>query len=1476
MMSYRMPTCRNRRATLAGLLLVVALFSAGVAQAASQYNLGCDDCHTMPPLDTPDGSRDPANGAFKGNHKGHSTETAASCVPCHGAAVLDYAAGHRTPDIKVQGNLNNSPLPASYDRTPVNQSPAPPVPLGRCSNVNCHFESQTPAWGETSYAAPADCGSCHGLAPNDGSHPSASGAGKKHGDYYGTGTDSCAKCHPDHKNEELPFAHANSAGLRPLLLRFDAAPNSGGSYSKPENLAYPSYLPSQTAAASRNGDCSDMYCHSNGLAGGAPLQAAVWGGSLRADCTGCHGGNASSSSVIASGSHAEHVQNVANLGTNYACGRCHISTSDPATDLELASGALANHVNGSAEVLFSEGGNYGALSCSATICHAAGKAGAPQPAPLSWGGAALSCSGCHGANGGIGGFASRFGEPNYQNAGTVAAELANSHGPKHVTSALSCVDCHATTTGDGVTILNGSTLHTDGAIAVSFPAIYDLGGAGYDDAIGAKSCSNTYCHSDGNGGAALELAQWGGRSSCRSCHGGDAASGAAVATFQHPAHLKNYSTLGRGNELRCAECHAQTSAFANNTTLGNPAYHLNRFKDYSGIRAGGSAGYSNRVCSNVYCHSTGEATPVFRNMTGSKAWDGSAQIGCDGCHGYGPGSFAPVAGEPNYPSRAGAENSHQSHVAGAGMADSRGCAICHRSTVDRGVANRLRDYSSAHLNGVREVSFAVIANYSGQYLAQSKGCSNTYCHGVAPSAPWGAPGTLSCNDCHRSDATLAGQHGSHWEGAFAATSYTAPAGNLAASAAAYNFECTSCHGGAHSGGPASSNNAAEVFFNYTAQGLSGSYSYGGTTAVDGTLQWSNGSCSATYCHSKGDGSEGFGSATMNWGSPERSLSCNGCHGGDFSKGDPIDTGLHRNHLDPASNASLGAGNGLNCGDCHAQTMGFANNTTVSDKRRHVNKFLDYSGALAGGSANYDRADKSCSDIYCHSNGKRGTAQNQFRNPAPWSVVTSYGCNDCHGQADSPDFFSNPALGAPNYANSGAPGESGSNSHKVHLDKMGIAASNACYVCHAKSMDRNAPLRFRPYSTAHLSGAANVSFGAFSSARFKLMSSVAKASYSAATRSCSTLSCHSDGKGGYREVKWGAAGNCAMCHPLNKLSRGHAFHLYTSAANEPTFYDNYTANRSNSGVAPGRYNYGCAACHPVDNPNHTKGLVLIDLYPGSADVVGLLRSKNGSAITTGRVPAGTPGSGTTVAGNTLTCDNVYCHSNGYAAAPVYAVTPDWYNGSFSGDRCSNCHGNWPNSSIAGSPSHYNNNWMGTGESGGHAVGIHANSIADGAQFTGLATPGTSDMASHGNAAYSTTISCNTCHWATVRSAVNGGSNQCTSACHTVAANKGSAVIFDKSMHVSGKVQVGFESGLTFRSKAQVRDSQFAAISSATLWHRNGSYKIAGTGSHDSSKLPLSVSSYAGGNCSNVVCHFNKPVSWSVTPGSVSCQSCHQAP
>ena len=67
------------------------------------------------------------------------------------------------------------------------------------------------------------CTSCHSTPPLDGSH------GKKHGDYFGTSTESCSKCHSNHLAEASSFAHASvSANPTAHIRRRPAAPGAGG------------------------------------------------------------------------------------------------------------------------------------------------------------------------------------------------------------------------------------------------------------------------------------------------------------------------------------------------------------------------------------------------------------------------------------------------------------------------------------------------------------------------------------------------------------------------------------------------------------------------------------------------------------------------------------------------------------------------------------------------------------------------------------------------------------------------------------------------------------------------------------------------------------------------------------------------------------------------------------------------------------------------------------------------------------------------------------------------------------------------------------------------------------------------------------------------------------------------------------------------------------------------------------------------
>jgi predicted CxxxxCH...CXXCH cytochrome family protein len=675
-----------KRFSLAALLLGVLAVSSGTALAAST----CIDCHGMPPLDA--AYRNISTGGFKGNHQTHqpAVATAANCAVCHSGSAT-YATDHLDGVIQLSANFNNSPVASTYSKGVFFNQTSNPV-LGSCATANCHFEKVTPIWGSAPLAAPAGCSACHDNPPGDGSHPSLAGSGKKHGDYYGTGVTSCLKCHSDHMAEAKPFAHATSAGHRGLILQFTAAPNSGGSYSKSANLNYPNYLPSQNPL--RDGTCSTMYCHSDG-SGGAAKSAAVWGGTLPADCTGCHGGNATSAAVIATGLHPQHINAAAMLGSNYNCASCHNGPVGAGNDRLIA--ATASHVDGTKTIVFSGGGSWNATAktCSATVCHAAGKASAPQPPAPAWTGTSLGCNGCHGRS-------TTTGAPDYANGGA-AVPLANSHA-KHVIAAADCDKCHTTTTTTGTAIKAGSTAHTNGTIDVSFNTAKAGSTATWTAAT--KSCANVSCH-----GTATPV--WGGTlpANCTGCHGGTSLSTAPIATLSHPTHLSR--AYGPGTYLgtaisACQVCHDY------NTVQPDPK-HADGVVEV--LSAAGTA------CAK--CHPG--AIP---------AWTVSTRIACTSCHAATPSVLANGVAAPYKASFATTGHGQ----AATNYNASRACESCH-------------DANGAHISGVLGDNMRLtLANDNGQCAS----CHNDPTKVPTPSeqnvvshvTAKGGAATSDCKSCH--------------------------------------------------------------------------------------------------------------------------------------------------------------------------------------------------------------------------------------------------------------------------------------------------------------------------------------------------------------------------------------------------------------------------------------------------------------------------------------------------------------------------------------------------------------------------------------------------------------------------------------------------------------------------------------------------------------------------------------------------------
>jgi predicted CxxxxCH...CXXCH cytochrome family protein len=628
---------------------------------------------------------------------------------------LTYTTGHRGKLIEVQGNINTSPAGGAYSRVFFNQTSVPPNPLGNCTNVNCHFEAATSSWGSPAFNFPADCTQCHGIAPATGNHPVA---GSKHGSYYGTGTGSCQKCHPDHTAAALPFRHASSAANRGIAVQFTTYPNSGGSYSGDGR----NFLPSQHKTTF--GTCSNLYCHSDGN-GGGPNVVPTWGGSL--DCSGCHDGDATTAQPMASGKHTAHISTTPAAGLSgygFICERCHKNTVTGNTAIS----DRTHHVNGVKDVAFKDGGTYdmGGKGCTSTYCHS-DALGGPPTIPVKW---------------------------------------------SDTNKSMQCFSCHKGRTFDNTTT-NCRT----------------IGGTWGWDAVNGVGYCTPYVNMTSNGHAKLVGPRWIRQYPCTYCHNATVAAatdanGKITDNGIIPAqHMNNYSGVMK---VKIA-MHSQWNIVGR----PNPTYDP-----------------GTKVCNNVYCHSDGTTNPdTIREFP----WNQHGTE-CNSCHGHPRGSCmssgchdgrtdstgnvwtlpAIYLNVTSYRWPAGQEwkaamPMYTNQGAGTAKANSHArhlqtnftCDTCHAATIrsSNGTtscygmgchtdgqpipAGSMRE--TPHLNGDKHVNkakdlvFKPLPDGTGNtagYDHDKKTCSNTSttgCHGAGGTDPqWGGSvnSTVICLSCH--------------------------------------------------------------------------------------------------------------------------------------------------------------------------------------------------------------------------------------------------------------------------------------------------------------------------------------------------------------------------------------------------------------------------------------------------------------------------------------------------------------------------------------------------------------------------------------------------------------------------------------------------------------------------------------------------------------------------------------------------------
>ena len=375
----------------------------------------------------------------------------------------------------------------------------------------------------TAYQARISCTVCH--ANTSGSHPAHLESG------FG-----CAVCHSTSAVTNTSLIPGNATHVNGII---DLQAGPGRAFG---------YAPGESGAT-----CSSISCHNNGN--------AVWGGVL--ECDGCHGAPPESAS------HQKHyggtVTQAAYGSTGIAkdinanatayimnCGNCHpmdgskhgngtvevelYSPQAPAGSLKALNPASAAYVAGGTVYTDARGLSYTKGTCSNIYCHSyvtwtstpipdgdpnwqSKAASTRNYRTTAWGGAALTCSGCHGNptestfadnDGGAGDSHSWMDSYGYQNLHTYNMGFAP----------VSCRYCHNDTvkqvnsyTVDGMGVrtlgdvpITGFAKHVNGSNDVSFdkqnPFVYDsyysgtismsLAGATYDPA--SKNCSNVSCH----------------------------------------------------------------------------------------------------------------------------------------------------------------------------------------------------------------------------------------------------------------------------------------------------------------------------------------------------------------------------------------------------------------------------------------------------------------------------------------------------------------------------------------------------------------------------------------------------------------------------------------------------------------------------------------------------------------------------------------------------------------------------------------------------------------------------------------------------------------------------------------------------------------------------------------------------------------------------------------------------------------------
>ena len=554
------------------------------------------------------------------------------------------------------------------------------------------------------------CATCHGMPPTDSAiRDWKTGAFQgNHQTHAGTGDVTCAKCH---NNTGYTLEHYDGKIQMSRKLNNYSTVGSAAHYNKPIFF-------NQTTKPVL-ATCSNVNCHFETL-------TPTWSSAMPqtpADCNLCH--SFPPATGVSGTSHATHNANIAAWGGLFgpsACSPCHTDggvNGQPYWTYEHATSASRRPIHFDSTLAYTGAAtNYlpsqSALrtfgSCSNTYCHSNGVQGAGNvkvSTPI-WG-AKTNCGSCH-----------------------TSPMTTNAH-TRHITS-FGCEICHSATVSNSTTIIPGTGKHTNGVKDVAFSGA----ATGTKWTASTVTCTTSYCHSNGATPPVYQSVAWtaAGTLNCASCHPTlSGAHTAHVGTLLSTVTFYNYTAnKSTGSEqtantyyaFGCANCHPTDPALHADGKVDvlltpSAAGGSLKAKNAATAAATGTAG-SNIVCSGVYCHSNGQATPTFATAPN---WYGGPLTGdkCAACHGNSPTSGAHVAHavgihyDDIYSGTTGKLAAAAAVGTSAGHGDpaqstTLSCNICHNTTISVGFNDKNASCSTASCHDVapRLKGNAVITN----------------------------------------------------------------------------------------------------------------------------------------------------------------------------------------------------------------------------------------------------------------------------------------------------------------------------------------------------------------------------------------------------------------------------------------------------------------------------------------------------------------------------------------------------------------------------------------------------------------------------------------------------------------------------------------------------------------------------------------------------------------------------------------------